>query len=198
MFTGIVETAAEVLERTDRSLLIKRPEFFTDIALGASICTAGACLSAVRITADSIGFDVVPETFAKTSLGHLEAGDTVNLERSMQAGARFEGHIVQGHVEGVATVVDNKDFGPGQGWKLVLRIPKDLCAAVVPKGSIALDGVSLTVAAIEGDLCTIALIPHTLQVTTLGRLQPGDPVNVETDIMMRGLRRLLDVVNSAK
>lgn len=194
MFTGIVETAAKVLERTDRSLLIERPEFFTDITLGASICTAGACLSAVRITADSIGFDVVPETFARTALGRLQPGDRVNLERSMQAGTRFEGHIVQGHVEGVGEVIDNKDFGPGEGWKLIIRIPKELCAAVVPKGSIALDGVSLTVAAIEGDMCTIALIPHTLEVTTLGVLKPGDPVNVETDIMMRGLRRLLEVV----
>ena len=193
MFTGIVETAAKVLERTDHSLLIERPSFFTDIPLGASICTAGVCLSAVRISPESIGFDVVPETFARTALGALEVGDTVNVERSMLAGARFEGHIVQGHVEGVAEVVHNKDFGP-EGWKLVLRLPQELAPAVVPKGSIALDGVSLTVAAIDADLCTIALIPHTLEVTSLGRLRPGDPVNVETDIMMRGLRRLLEVV----
>ncbi len=194
MFTGIIETAAEVLERTDHSLLIRRPEFFTDVALGGSIAVAGACLSAVRIAADSIGFDVVPETFAKTSLGRLQKGDKVNLERSMLAGARFEGHVVQGHVEGVGQVVDNRDFGPGQGWKLIVTVPATLVPAVVPKGSIALDGVSLTVAAIEGDLCTIALIPHTLEVTTLGVLKPGDPINIETDVMMRGLRRLLETM----
>lgn len=194
MFTGIIETAAEVLERTDRSLLIRRPDFFTDIALGGSIAVAGACLSAVRISADSIGFDVVPETFAKTSLGRLQKGDKVNLERSMLAGARFEGHVVQGHVEAVGEVIENRDFGPGQGWKLVVKIPADLVGAVVPKGSIALDGVSLTVAAIEGEKCTIALIPHTLEVTTFGVLKPGDPINIETDVMMRGLKRLLETV----
>jgi riboflavin synthase len=191
MFTGIVETAAEVLERTDHSLLIRRPEFFTDIALGASIAVAGTCLSAVRITPESIGFDIVPETFARTTLGRLRPGDTVNLERSMLAGARFEGHVVQGHIEGVGEVMDNKDFGSGQGWKLIIKIPQDLLGAVVPKGSIAIEGVSLTVAALEGDRCTIALIPHTLEVTTLGRLKAGDGVNLETDIMMRGLSRLL-------
>lgn len=194
MFTGIIETAATVLERTDHSLLIERPAAFTEIAIGASICTAGACLSAVRITSDSIGFDVVPETFARTTLGRLEKGSKVNLERSMQAGARFEGHVVQGHVEGVGQVIDNQDFGSEQGWKLIIKIPSELVAAVVPKGSIAIDGVSLTVAAVEGDRCTIALIPHTLEVTSLGTLKPGDGVNVETDIMMRGLRRLLDTM----
>jgi riboflavin synthase len=190
MFTGIVETAAEVLEVTDHSLTLRRPASFMDVVLGTSICTAGACLSAVRITPDTLGFDVVPETFARTSLGQLRPGSRVNLERSMRADSRFEGHIVQGHVEGVGEVVTNADPGDGTGWRLTFKVPEALLPCVIPKGSIAVDGVSLTVASIEQKICTIALIPHTLEVTTLGVLKSGDRVNLETDLFLRGLQHV--------
>ena len=137
-------------------------------------------------------FDVVPETLKKSRLGTLKQGERVNLERAMRAGDRFEGHIVQGHVEGVGIVITPSPQPPppapsvqGEGGVVVLRVPKDLQQSIIPKGSICLDGVSLTIAKIDGDQLTVALIPHTLKNTTLGSLKKGDRVNVETDVMMR-------------
>ena len=126
-------------------------------------------------------FDVVGETWRRTNLGDLLVGNAVNLERAMPANGRFEGHVVQGHVEGVATVKEWKDDGQ---WKqLVLELPDALLPYIVEKGSIALDGVSLTVAGLRGNEVTIALIPHTLKITSLGLRRPGDAINVETDIL---------------
>ncbi len=139
-----------------------------------------------------MAFSIVKETWQRTNLGVLNIGDRVNVERSVSAVGRFEGHVVQGHVEGVADVTAIVDVQP-QGKEITLRIPHDLCPCVVPKGAIALDGASLTVARLDGDLCTIALIPHTLDITTFGTLRPGDRVNVETDIFLRGLRHLRTV-----
>lgn len=182
MFTGIVETTVAVLDRTDTGLTLERPATFDDIRLGSSISVAGVCLSVIAFDERSMSFDVVPETLAKTKLSELRPGDRVNLERSMRAGDRFEGHVVQGHVEGVARVVFLKP-----GGQLSITIPSELCRFIIPKGSITLDGVSLTIADITDDICTIALIPHTLEHTTLGSLQPGDAVNIETDVMVRSL-----------
>ena len=191
MFTGIIETTAEMLEKSDDGLVLKRPAGFSDLKRGASICVSGACLSVVGIDDDMMSFDVVEETWNRTKLGGLKKGDKVNLERSMRADARFEGHIVQGHVEGVATVVANGGTVDGGGWILSIEIPSAILPAVIFKGSIAIDGVSLTVAGIEDSVCSIALIPHTLEMTTLGALQPGDMVNIETDMFLRGLHHML-------
>jgi riboflavin synthase len=189
MFTGIIETTAKILEKTPDGLTLERPASFGDITIGASIAVAGTCLSVVGMDETMMAFDVVDETWNRTKLGGLKVGDSVNLERSMSATARFEGHIVQGHVEGVGTVLSNGDTD--NGWMLAIEIPKDLLPAIIFKGSIAIDGVSLTVASIDDNVCSIALIPHTLQITTFGKLAPGDKVNIETDMFLRGLHHML-------
>ena len=191
MFTGIVETTAAVRETSDTGLVIDRPSAFTDIQEGASIAVSGVCLSVIAFDQDSMRFDIMEETWKRTKLGSLQIGDRVNLERSMRADGRFEGHIVQGHVEGVGEVRSAKYEVPSVGAEISIRLPADLVPFVIHKGSIAIDGVSLTVAKIEKDICTIALIPHTLEVTTLGSLKEGDKVNIETDILGRYAYALL-------
>jgi riboflavin synthase len=191
MFTGIIETKAEILERTGEGLVLARPVNSDDLKIGDSICVSGACLSVVGMDHEMMSFDVVDETWQRTKLGNLHKGDSVNIERSMSANGRFEGHIVQGHVEGIAEVLHNGSMTGGQDWMLVIRIPADLLPAVIYKGSITIDGVSLTVAALEDDVCSIAIIPHTLEITTLGTLKAGDTVNLETDMFLRGLHHML-------
>lgn len=189
MFTGIVEVVARVLKKTDSGLTLERPKIFTDITIGSSICVSGACLSVVAFDAKTMRFDVVSETWKRTKLGDLCVGDHVNLERSLRADGRFEGHVVQGHVEGTSgqwSVVSEKN-----GVRFTVTVPKNLLPFVVEKGSIAIDGVSLTVAKMDGDRCTIALIPHTLEVTTFGSLKEGERVNMETDVMGRYMHRML-------
>jgi riboflavin synthase len=189
MFTGIVETTAPVLERSDSRLTLARPASFDDGSAGSpqapkignSIAVNGTCLTIVEIDKDTMSFDVVGETWRRTNLGDLLVGNTVNLERAMPANGRFEGHVVQGHVEGIAIVKEWKADGQ---WKMLeLEVPQELLPYITEKGSIALDGVSLTVAGLQGNIVTIALIPHTLEVTTLGLRQEGDRINVETDIL---------------
>jgi riboflavin synthase len=189
MFTGIVETTARVLEKTAEGLTLERPNAFTDLTIGCSIAVAGACLSVVGMDEDMMAFDVMQETWNRTKLGTLEVGDSVNVERAMSATARFEGHVVQGHIEGVGAVVANGETD--NGWMLLFEVPDDILPAIIYKGSIAVEGVSLTVAAIEENVCSIGLIPHTLTVTTLGNLKPGDQVNIETDMFLRGLHHML-------
>ncbi len=186
MFTGIVEATAGIVAQEQGKLILQRPPVFDDIHLGMSIAVAGVCLTVVRFDANTLICDVVPETLQKTSLGNKQSGDRVNLERSLRANGRFEGHIVQGHVEGTATV-ERLERLPDSAILHVQLLPA-LTAFVVAKGSIALDGVSLTVAVLEGTHCSIALIPHTLEQTTLGTLQPGDLLNMETDILGRYVR----------
>lgn len=181
MFTGIIETTAPVIAKTDDSLTIARPSSFDDIKEGSSIAVSGVCLSVVSFDGEAMRFDVMGETWRRTNLGSLGEGAKVNLERALAASGRFEGHVVQGHVEGTAKVLEWKQDGK---WKLLdLALPAPLLPYVVEKGSIAIDGISLTVAALRDDRCTIALIPHTLQVTNVGDREPGDTVNVETDIL---------------
>lgn len=179
MFTGIIEATARVLDLTPRGLTVGRPKSFTDLRIGSSVCVAGVCLSVVKLTKTSMQFDVIPETLKKSRLGSLTKGDRVNLERALKASDRFDGHVVQGHVEGVGVVMNNTSL-------FHLRIPIGLMGAVFSKGSITIDGVSLTVAKIDGGHIWIALIPHTLKYTTLGELEKGDLVNVETDLFLRG------------
>jgi riboflavin synthase len=183
MFTGIVEATAKILKKSDDSLVIDRPSTFDDIKNGSSISVSGVCLSVVQFDDTSMTFDVVPETFARTTFNGLTSGDYVNLERALRADGRFDGHVVQGHVEGTAEVAQIRKKKTGA--EVVLSMNDELATCMIPKGSVAVDGVSLTIATAEGNGCTIALIPHTLEQTTLGDLQQGDLVNIETDILGR-------------
>lgn len=184
MFTGIIEATARVLQKTDTQIVIGRPASFDHISIGASIAVSGVCLSVTSECENSISFDVVGETWDKSKLGSLQEGDLVNLERACLADSRLDGHVVQGHCEGTGTVMNNEAMTNDQ---LMVKIPKDLIKFCVHKGSITLDGVSLTLAEVSEDHITVALVPLTLEKTTLGTIKPGDPINIETDIIGRYL-----------
>lgn len=187
MFTGIIEKTAPVLEKADDSITLERPSSFDDIKLGSSIAVSGICLSVISLDEKKMVFDVMSETWERTTLQYLTVGDSVNLERSLKMGDRLEGHVVQGHVEAVASVTSYKLQVTGSSAELCVELPEALLSCVVEKGSIAIDGVSLTIAALDCHTMTIGLIPHTLEHTTLGSLQAGDQVNIETDVLMRSL-----------
>ncbi len=193
MFTGIIEGLAEVLAveaRPDGSRLrVKVPREFADLAVGQSLAVDGVCLTVVAVEGEAVEFDVVAETLRRTTLGRLAPASTVNLERALAAGARLGGHFVQGHVDGVATVT--RITPQGEGCWMEVTLPAGLARYVAEKGSVALDGVSLTVATADDTRCAVALIPHTITATTLGRKQPGDQVNVEVDILAKYLSRQL-------
>lgn len=200
MFTGLIEAVAEVRTCGESMLAVERPEAFTDVHVGSSICVSGACLTIAELAEREMQFDLTKETLARTTIGSLKQGDRVNLERSMKADARLEGHIVQGHIEATGRIANGPSTTLRTGkWQIAndgdafmeVELPKLLLPFIVTKGSIAVDGVSLTVASIEGNSVTIALIPHTLENTTLGGLKTGDRVNVETDILMRRAEQLI-------
>ena len=194
MFTGIVEEVGEVREvrRLDEVVVfaVAGPTVADDLAHGDSVAVNGCCLTVIdrRAEAGLFHLELVPETLKRTSLGGAEAGTRVNLERALPAGGRLGGHIVQGHVDGVGTLLGRT---PGERSDEVrFSLPAELSRYVVEKGSIAVDGVSLTVAGVEGDSFTVALIPTTLADTTLGTKQPGDVVNLEVDIVAKYVERL--------
>ena len=197
MFTGIVEEVGEVVDLTqddDVVVLTVRAQRVADLAHGDSIAVNGCCLTAVDpqragAGSDLIRLELVPETLKRTSLGSVGPGAKVNLERAVPAGGRLDGHIVQGHVDGIGTVVSRT---PGERSDEVrFSLPADLARYVVEKGSVAVDGVSLTVAAVYPDGFGVALIPTTLADTTLGVRRPGDPVNLEVDVLAKYVERLL-------
>jgi riboflavin synthase len=185
MFTGIVEKMATVASVTDgpgfRRLMLSLG--LKDLQVGQSIAVNGCCLTVAEFSAPEAAFDVITETLSKTNLGWLGAGDLVNIERSLKAEARVDGHFVQGHVDGQAVL---RDIVPGSGeHRLILEAPDELAKYIIPKGSVAIDGVSLTVAAVRENQFEVALIPETLRVTTLGRKAVGWSFNLETDILSK-------------
>jgi riboflavin synthase len=188
MFTGIVEERGEVVEMSAHRLVVRCRVVVLDSGVGASVAVNGVCLTVVEATSDTLAFDVSQETLARTSLHRISPGAHVNLERPVSLAARLGGHLVQGHVDGVGEIVGVMPDGPG-GARLRLRVPvggpEGLLSFVVEKGSIAVDGISLTVAEVHEDGVSVALIPHTLAVTTLGSARPGDPVNLEIDIVAK-------------
>lgn len=193
MFTGIVEELGEVTaveNLGDASRFRLRGPVVTDGAKhGDSIAVNGVCLTVVEHEGDEFTADVMAETLDRSSLGALVPGSQVNLERPTAVGARLGGHIVQGHVDGTGTIVDRK---PSDNWEVVkISLPEGLARYVVEKGSITVDGVSLTVVDAGADFFTISLIPTTLALTTLGIKQPGDPVNLEVDVIAKYVERLL-------
>lgn len=189
MFTGIVEDRGSVRALAPRFEVACGPDL-AGAAIGASIAVNGVCLTVVDHPGGGLAFDLSSETLARTSLGRLAPGDPVNLERPLAADGRFGGHIVQGHVDGVGTVAGLEHVDTGA----VLRIdvPRDLARYLVEKGSVAVDGVSLTVARQAQGTIEIWLIPHTLDHTTLGTARSGDPVNLEVDVIAKYVESMLD------
>jgi riboflavin synthase len=196
VFTGIIEELGEVVSvdgHGDSAVLCLRARAITeDLKHGASIAVNGVCLTVTGVAADGsrIDFDVMAETLKRSVIGSLRPGDKVNLERATRADSRLDGHIVQGHVDGTGVVVSRT---PGDGWEAVrFGLPTDLARYVAEKGSIAVDGVSLTVTAVGPDWFEVGLIPETLRATTLGARQAGEPVNLEVDVLAKYVARLMD------
>lgn len=194
MFTGIIEAAGiiESLEQVggDLRAVISSAEMdFTDVKTGDSICVSGVCLTALNIDGNSFSVDVSNETASLTSFSQLQEGDKVNLEKAMQPESRFGGHIVSGHVDGVAELVSRTQDGRSE--RLVFSTPPELKKYIAAKGSVCLEGISLTVNEVDGRQFGVNIIPHTAEKTTLGLLQVGSKVNLEVDIISRYLERLL-------
>lgn len=193
MFTGIVEALGLVTnvsrDADDMRITIESAQIARGLKLGDSIAINGTCLTAVALTETSFSADAVPETLAKTNLSDLVEGSQVNLERPMRADGRFDGHIVQGHVDSIGTVIGLDPEGDGRRFSI--EVADAMRRYIVEKGSVTVDGVSLTVAALTERGFQIALIPHTLQVTILGQRQIGDRVNIEIDVIAKYVERLV-------
>jgi riboflavin synthase len=205
VFTGIVEELGTVeaadlhttlpattglLVTTGGHLSIGCSRVLSDLTIGASIAVNGVCLTAVDIRPDGFSADLAPETLERSNLGDLKAGDRVNLERPLTLATRLSGHIMQGHVDGTGVLEVFRELGEGN-WELTVHVPDDLDRFLVYKGSIAIDGISLTVASVEAGLVKVAIIPHTFDATNLAGRKPGDRLNIECDILAKHVDKLL-------
>ena len=192
MFTGLVECLGTVRSLTTagagRELVVVAP-FAGELTLGDSVAINGCCLTVVERDSGACRFQVGPETLSKTNLGTLVPGDRVNLERSLRAGARLGGHIVQGHVDGVGAI--DRRIADGEWVTIWFQCPAELATQMVPKGSVAVDGISLTLVEVGRASFSVALIPHTLAVTTLGFKRPGAAVNLETDVLAKYVQKAM-------
>ena len=194
MFTGIVEAVGRVVSLEPRgeiaALVLEAPTIVEGTGLGDSIAVNGVCLTVTAIDGGRLAFEAVQETLARTALGDQAAGSRVNLERALRAGGRLDGHIVQGHVDGTGRVraLERR----GDDVRLAVDCGAEVTRYLVDKGSVAIDGVSLTVVSVDPAGFDVALIPHTLAVTTLGSLRPGDPVNLEADVLAKYVRRSVE------
>ncbi|MBI2817994.1 MAG: riboflavin synthase [Acidobacteria bacterium] len=206
MFTGIIEETGTIKElkrgtqpEGGARIVVSALQALQDgpsgpkLTEGESIAVNGVCLTARDITAEAFSADLAPETLKRSSLGALTPGSRVNLERAMTASSRFGGHIVQGHVDGVGTSVALDSLPDGNFW-LTVEIPAELERYIVWKGSIALNGTSLTVASLEGNRVGVAIIPHTFEQTILRDLKPGDPINIECDVIAKHVEKLLSTI----
>lgn len=194
MFTGIIQTMGEVVRiddtRGDPRFYIQSDIDLSKIDIGASVCHAGCCLTVIEKDGDVFAVDVSAETLSKTTLGEWKQGTKINLETSLKVGDELGGHIVSGHVDGVATIASITT--EGDSHRLVIDAPHDLAKFIAQKGSVALDGISLTVNAVNDNQFDINIIPHTWDVTTLGQKNEGDVLNIEIDLMARYAARLMD------
>lgn len=194
MFTGIIEALGTVREVRDLGgltrLTVDAGELASGTAIGDSVAVNGVCLTAVEVAPPSLAFEAIPETLRRTNLGELRAGDRVNVERPLAAGARLSGHFVQGHVDGVGEIAGLSE--EGDSLRIRIGAPPELLRYVVEKGSIAVDGISLTVAGCDAAGFEVAIIPHTRSVTTLGRAAPGRRVNLEVDILAKYVEKLVN------
>ena len=193
MFTGIVEELGRVAslqpKETGALLTITCSGVLQDATLGASIAVNGTCLTAVQLSADRFTADLAPETLNRSNLGDLKPGSPVNLERPLRANSRLDGHFVLGHVDGTGKIETLESLGDDNWW-LRLRIPPELDRYIVSKGSLAVDGISLTVAGIEGQVVSFTVIPHTFEHTTLHAYRADSRVNIEVDILAKHLEKL--------
>ncbi|MFC5542034.1 MAG: riboflavin synthase [Bacilli bacterium] len=198
MFTGIIEDKGIVtgIEKDEKSMkiVIRSPKIVSDASLGDSIAVNGVCLTVTHLTKDEMTVDVMPETVKATTIHQLKKGDYVNLERAMAAGGRFGGHIVSGHVDGVGTIRSKKPVSNAVYYEI--EIPKELLEQCIPKGSITVDGTSLTIFGVSDTAITISLIPHTYAETILGMKGIGDQVNIETDMLGKYVLHHLKRINT--
>jgi len=195
MFTGIVEEVGTVTDvaqgKGTRRLTVSSSQLVKELKTGDSIAVSGVCLTAVDIGAQSVGFDLAEETWRRTSFSRIRTGALVNLELPMRADGRFGGHIVQGHVDGTGRFLALDPIPGAEDFWLRIEIPPDVARYVVFKGSLAIEGISLTVAKIEGTSVTVAIIPHTIEMTNLKSLQAGDPVNLEVDMIAKYVEKMM-------
>lgn len=200
MFTGIIEELGQVARFEPKAsgarLTVACREILRDAVVGASIAVNGACVTAVELSEQQFSADLAPETLKRTNLGDLRAGSLVNLERPLRASGRLDGHFVLGHVDGTAEIVSLAALGDSNWW-LRIRVPGDLARYIVSKGSVAVDGISLTVAELGEDLAGFTIIPHTYEHTTLRAYRTGARVNLEVDILAKHLERLFRSINGS-
>ena len=195
MFTGIIEEVGRVarIEQRgeNRRITIAAENVGKELKPGDSVAVSGVCLTALDIKPGSFCADLAPETWMRTSFSRIEEGARVNLELPMKADGRFGGHIVQGHVDGVGTLIALERIADSENWWLRLELPSEVEKYTVYKGSLSIEGISLTVAELEGGVCTIAIIPHTVEMTNLNSLKPGDSVNLEADLIAKYVEKMM-------
>src|SRR6202167_4385795 len=195
MFTGIVEEVGRVTRIAQRDenrrITISAGQTPKELKEGDSVAVSGVCLTAIDVKPGSFSADLAPETWTRTSFSRIQEGALVNLELPMKADGRFGGHIVQGHVDGVGKLIELERIKDSENWWLHIEIPSAIEKYTVFKGSICIEGISLTVAKLEGNRCTIAIIPHTVEMTNLGSLKPGDPVNLEADLIAKYVEKMM-------
>jgi riboflavin synthase len=195
MFTGIIEEVGRVTrieqKGESRRITIAAKRTPKELATGQSVAVSGVCLTALNIKPGSFCADLAPETWTRTSFSRIHEGALVNLGLPMKANGRFDGHIVQGHVDGVGTLIALERIADSENWWLRIELPRDIEKYTVFKGSISIEGISLTIAKLEGLLCTVTIIPHTVEMTNLGSLKPGDPVNLEADLIAKYVEKMM-------
>src|SRR6202049_2832106 len=195
MFTGIIEEVGKIVNLEQRGenrrITIAAENIPTQLGTGESIAVSGVCLTALNIKPKSFCADLAPETWTRTSFSRIHEGALVNLELPMKADGRFGGHIVQGHVDGVGKLIELERIANSENWWLHIELPSEIAKYTVFKGSISIEGISLTVAKLERNRCKIAIIPHTVERTNLGSLNPGDPLNLEADLIAKYVEKMV-------
>lgn len=195
MFTGIVEEVGRIVSieqrGENRRLTIQAQNTPKELRPGDSVAVSGVCLTALDIQPNSFCADLAPETWVRTSFSRIHEGALVNLELPMKADGRFGGHIVQGHVDGVGKLITLERIADSDNYRLTIELPRNVEKYTVFKGSISIEGISLTVAKLDGSTCAIAIIPHTVEMTNLNSLKPGDPVNLEADLIGKYVEKMM-------
>src|ERR1700676_1288356 len=195
MFTGIIEEVGKVVKieqrGENRRITIEAATIPKQLGVGQSVAVSGVFLTALDIKPNTFCADLAPETCARTSFSRMHEGARVNLELPMKADGRFGGHIVQGHVDGVGKLIELERIANSENWWLHITMPPEIEKYTVFKGSISIEGISLTVAKLEQNICTVAIIPHTVERTNLGSLHPGDPVNLEADLIAKYVEKMM-------